>query len=43
MPTAAEQLTVRSSKKQIQEAVSDCISQMTRERPNDSRDQIIAI
>ena len=43
MPTAAEGLTIQSSKEDRQKAVSACISQMTTERPDAESDQIQAI
>ena len=43
MPTEAEKLTVSSSKQQVREAISSCISQLSRERLGDSQDRIVAI
>ena len=43
MPTAAENLTIESTKQQRNEAISSCVSQLSSERPNDSHDQIVAI
>ena len=43
MPTAAEGLTVDSSKEQRNQAISSCISQMSKERPDADPKQIQAI
>ncbi len=43
MPTAADKLTIHSSKSQQRQAVSDCISQIMRERPNMAQAQAVAI
>jgi hypothetical protein len=43
MPTDAERLTVRSNPKTVQAAVSSCIAQLKRERPDIQNDQASAI
>ena len=43
MPTQAEQLTVTSSREQIQSAVSDCVSQMLSENSQLDQKQAVAI
>jgi hypothetical protein len=43
MPTDAERLNIRSNQATIQTAISSCISQLSRERPDITQDQAIAI
>lgn len=43
MPTAAELLTPRSTRDEIDAAISDCIAQRQRENPDEPQEQSAAI